>query len=79
MRSTTSAASCKPASGAGGRDSVSRSQPPFTKLRNSVAEFSCYPTYDYVIVNDKVDEAVHELRAIIAAEKCRIRRLKKRS
>ena len=50
-----------------------------TRLRNTAAEFSCYPTYDYVVVNDNVDRAACDLRAIINAEKCRVHRLKQES
>ena len=30
--------------------------------------------YDYLVVNDRIEEAVEELRAIVFAERCRIRR-----
>lgn len=32
--------------------------------------------YDYVVVNDRVEEAVAKIQAIIVAEKCRTKRLK---
>ncbi|SMB94579.1 guanylate kinase [Thermanaeromonas toyohensis ToBE] len=33
--------------------------------------------YDYVVINDQVEEAVAKIQAIIIAEKCRTKRLKK--
>ena len=33
-----------------------------------------YPQYDYVIVNDVVDVAVHHMEAILEAERCRTAR-----
>ena len=41
------------------------------RLRNARAEFNCYRTYDYLVVNDYVAEAVSNLKAIITAERCR--------
>jgi guanylate kinase len=37
-------------------------------------ELALAPGYDYLVVNDRLDEAVEALRAIIVAERCRIRR-----
>lgn len=37
-------------------------------------ELRCYGRYDYVVVNDKVEEAVKKINAIRTAEKCRSRR-----
>lgn len=45
------------------------------RLRNARAEFNCYRAYDYLVVNDDVTDAVSALKAIIAAERCRTRRL----
>ena len=46
------------------------------RLKNARAEFNCYPAYDYLVVNEDVDEAVKNLKAIIVAERCRASRLK---
>ena len=50
------------------RDIVRRS-------RIASLEFSCYPTFHYLVVNEDVDEAVEDLKAIIRAERCRADRL----
>ncbi|MGE4560217.1 MAG: guanylate kinase [Desulfobulbus sp.] len=44
------------------------------RLHNARAELSVVEAYDYVIVNDRLDEAVESLRSIIIAERCRQRR-----
>ncbi len=36
-------------------------------------ELRCVPEYDYVVVNDRLDDAVAQLTAIITAERCRVR------
>lgn len=36
-------------------------------------ELRCVPEYDYVVVNDRLDDAVDQLTAIITAERCRVR------
>ncbi|MBI4227036.1 MAG: guanylate kinase [Candidatus Omnitrophica bacterium] len=36
-------------------------------------ELRCVPEYDYVVVNDRLDDAVAQLEAIIMAERCRVR------
>jgi guanylate kinase len=41
------------------------------RLRNAAAEFGCYRTYDYVVVNDNIDAAASALEAIIIAERHR--------
>jgi len=41
------------------------------RLANAVKEVSEAPSYDYVIVNEQVEEAVRQLKAIILAERCR--------
>jgi guanylate kinase len=46
------------------------------RLRNALAEFSCYPTYDYLVVNDDVAKAASVLRGIIMAERHRANRLR---
>ncbi|MDN5347330.1 MAG: guanylate kinase [Clostridia bacterium] len=45
------------------------------RLQAARAEIAALHNYDYVIVNDKVEEAVKRLKAIIIAEKCRPQRL----
>jgi guanylate kinase len=37
-------------------------------------EIKMIPEYDYVVVNDVVDKAVHHLEAIMEAERCRTAR-----
>ncbi|MCL2458138.1 MAG: guanylate kinase [Desulfobulbus sp.] len=45
------------------------------RLNNARKELACSGTYDYLIVNDQLDQAVENLRSIIVAERCRQRRL----
>jgi guanylate kinase len=47
-----------------------------TRLGISAREFSCYPLYDYLVLNSNTDEAVGDLQAIIRAERCRTSRVK---
>lgn len=42
------------------------------RLRNAVEELARWGEYDYLVVNDDLDRAYAELRAIVAAEHCRI-------
>lgn len=46
------------------------------KIRQRLAiaqtELACIPHYDYLVTNDRLDNAVDALRAIILAERCRI-------
>ncbi|WP_456384781.1 guanylate kinase [Desulfolithobacter sp.] len=44
------------------------------RLRNAEIEMKAAPEYDYLIINDRLDEAVESLRAIIIAERSRRRR-----
>ncbi len=44
------------------------------RLANAKEEMQSMANYDYVIVNDKVDQAVEILKSIIIAERCRKRR-----
>ena len=44
------------------------------RLRNARLELAAAGDYDYLIVNDRLDEAVEALRSIIIAERCRQRR-----
>lgn len=41
------------------------------RLERARVEFQEIPKYDYIVINDDVDEAAEELRAIILAEQCR--------
>jgi len=36
-------------------------------------ELRCVPEYDYVVVNDRLRDAVAQLQAIVKAERCRVR------
>jgi guanylate kinase len=47
------------------------------RLQNAVNEIRMLSLYDYVIVNDRVEQAVDRIQAIIAAEKCRTFRFQK--
>ena len=41
------------------------------RLEGAVAEVGDYGKYDYVLVNDKLDESFEQLRGILLAERCR--------
>jgi guanylate kinase len=41
------------------------------RLRNAVAELSRWQEYRYLIINDRLDEACAQLKAIVTAERCR--------
>lgn len=41
------------------------------RLRNAIRELAEYAMYDYVVVNDDLDDAIDRLRSIITAELCR--------
>lgn len=43
------------------------------RLRNATTEMKAASRYDYLIVNDVLDEAVASLKSIIIAERCRYR------
>ena len=45
------------------------------RLRNASKEIEKMDKYDYVVVNEHVDEAVEKIRAIIIAERCKRRRV----
>jgi len=45
------------------------------RLNNARKELACSGPYDYLIVNDQLDQAVESLRGIIVAERCRQRRM----
>ncbi|MBQ3111197.1 MAG: guanylate kinase [Clostridia bacterium] len=42
------------------------------RLNRAMEEIKLAPRYDYLIINDTVDKAVEDLRAIFDAEKCKI-------
>ncbi|BCO09855.1 guanylate kinase [Desulfolithobacter dissulfuricans] len=44
------------------------------RLRNAEIEMEAASEYDYLVINDRLDEAVESLRAIIIAERSRRRR-----
>lgn len=41
-------------------------------------ELRTFPRYDYVVINDRVEEAAEKIRSIITAEKCRTARFEDR-
>jgi guanylate kinase len=45
------------------------------RLNNARKELACSGSYDYMVVNDRLDQAMESLRSIIIAERCRQRRL----
>lgn len=42
-----------------------------TRLENAVDELSASDDYDYIVVNDDLETAVRQIRAIVEAERCR--------
>ena len=42
------------------------------RLRIAKKEISFSRKYDYIIINDKLEDAVRKLKSIIIAERCRI-------
>jgi guanylate kinase len=44
------------------------------RLNNARKELACVGVYDYLIVNDRLEDAVESLHSIIIAERCRQRR-----
>lgn len=44
------------------------------RLANAQKELDCIPGYDYLVVNDNIDEAAHKIECIILAERARIKR-----
>jgi guanylate kinase len=45
------------------------------RMHTMVAELQEYGNFDYIVVNDDVERAVNDFRAIIQAEQCRMRRM----
>ena len=46
------------------------------RLDTACSEVSDYALYEYVVVNDSVDEAVERLQAIVVAERARVKRMR---
>ncbi|HCC55639.1 MAG TPA: guanylate kinase [Desulfobulbaceae bacterium] len=44
------------------------------RLNNARREMEAADLYDYLVINDRLDEAVEVLRAVIIAERCKARR-----
>ena len=44
------------------------------RLANAAAEIKIGLEYDYVVVNDSVDNAVAQIKSILAAERCKVER-----
>lgn len=42
------------------------------RILRAQEEMEALPTFEYVVVNDDLDQAVAQIRAIITAEKCRV-------
>ncbi len=42
------------------------------RLKNAIEELKQYKLFDYIVVNDKLEEAIKELNSIVVAEKCKI-------
>ncbi|MGI5895643.1 MAG: guanylate kinase [Oscillospiraceae bacterium] len=49
-----------------------------SRLKTAETELRFASKYDYIVVNDTVEQAVSDLRAILQAEKCRSERMKNR-
>jgi guanylate kinase len=46
------------------------------RLETACLEVGDYALYEYVVINDSVDEAVERLRAIVVAERARVKRMR---
>jgi len=46
------------------------------RLETACLEVGDYALYEYVVVNDSVDEAVERLRAIVTSERARVKRMR---
>jgi guanylate kinase len=42
------------------------------RVQNARGELECWRDYGYLVVNDQLDEAYRQLRAIVSAEHCRV-------
>ena len=47
------------------------------RLEKARVEFREVPHYDYLVINDKVSNAVHEIESILTAAECRVENRKK--
>lgn len=47
-----------------------------TRFKSAYKEINYVSKYNYAVVNDTVSEAVRKIECIIAAEKCRVDRIK---
>lgn len=45
------------------------------RFKTAYKELNEYKKYNYVVVNDKIDEAVEKVKSIILSEKCRVDRI----
>lgn len=45
------------------------------RFKTAYKEINEYKKYNYVVVNDKIDDAVNKVKAIILSEKCRVDRI----
>lgn len=43
------------------------------RLKKARVEFKEIPNYDYLVINDKVSDAVHEIESILMAAECRVK------
>jgi len=57
-----------------------RSQDPEVEIKRRLEvarqEVSAYPDYDYLVINEQVDASVDRLRAIVFAERARLRSMR---
>lgn len=56
--------------GTDSEDSIQR------RLKRARSEASCYPEYDYLIINTQVEESLARLEAIVRAERMKVDRLR---
>lgn len=57
-----------------GRDPAADPEDLARRLAIARSELALIPRYDYLVVNDTIDRAVQDIRAIVFAERCRTRR-----
>ena len=41
------------------------------RLEEAAREIEKYPNYDYILINDRLDESIDQLKAIVLAERCK--------